>query len=127
MKLINDNFLFNRLLSYDIANEALGVEPFTFVVTIKASDAITIRSIAVQGKRATEADIKIKDGNIIATIRSFVATATFVLSIEAEGARFAETTFNLTCDGDKVFGTDQDIAILASRRGGYFNDAVKIP
>lgn len=103
------------------------IEPFVFIVKIKKSNSITITEISIQGTNASESDLKVDGDYITATIRAFVATSSFLLSISANGTPFSETTFNLTCDGLKVFPEDQKIKIESSNRGGYLNNSVKIP
>jgi len=130
MKIIEKDLIFNNLFFSNYISEEKedgAPEPFSFVITIKKNDRITIRSVSVQGQIATNSDFELKDDNIIFKLKAFVVTLNFLLLIEATGTGGEETTFNLTCDESKVFITDQKIIIENSGRGGYLNKNVAIP
>ena len=124
---LSDTFLVNRLVGESYFLPAGGPDPFDFVVTILINRVITIKGINVNGVIAKAGDIKIKGGNIECNLKAYVSTYTFLLIIDAEGDNLSTTTFNLTCDGKKVFSSDQDIAISTTGRGGYSNPKVPLP
>ena len=124
---LSDAFWVNRTFGRSLFN-LHGANPFTFVITIVINPTITIKSVNVNGVNAKQEDFEIDNGNIICKIEALVSIFTFPLMIEAEGEEVdATTTFNMTCDGKKVFGKDQEITISTSGRGGYNNQEVSLP
>ena len=123
----SNTFFVNKLIGESLVSNVEGPDPFTFICTIEINTSITITSINVNGVIAKESDFKIKDEKIICEIKAFVSTFTFLLIIDAEGDALTTTTFNITCDGSKVFDEDQEIVITNSGRGGYSNPKVPLP
>lgn len=125
-KLLNDDFWINSALGNAVENLE-GVDPFTFVITIDINPNIQIVEIAVNGTTAKKDNFKVADGKITCTLKAIVSTFNFLLNIKAEGEPENETTFNLTCDGEKVFSSDQKIRITATGKGAFFDQAVPLP
>ncbi|MDJ1503531.1 hypothetical protein [Xanthocytophaga agilis] len=134
VKGVSDAFILNtmqfgkRMTGLEIVSlDPSDVEPFSFVITIEIKPNITIKWINVNGVIAEEEDFDKKDEKIICKISAYVSTFTFLLIIDAEGDSGSATTFNMTCDKQKVFEEDQEIKITDTGRGGYSNPKVSLP
>jgi hypothetical protein len=124
---LNADFVANMMAASGLLTGTDGPPPFTFVITIVVIPGITIKSINVNFVLAKQSDFETSGGKISCKVNAFVSTLTFLLKIDAEGESGTSTTFNLTCDGNKVFDKDQDIIISSTGKGGYSNPDVPLP
>ncbi|WEK34520.1 MAG: hypothetical protein P0Y53_18695 [Candidatus Pseudobacter hemicellulosilyticus] len=125
-KMLTDAFWINRTLG-NTMDQIAGVDPFVFVITIEVNPAITIVIVNVNGVRAKQEDFKVEDGKITCTVKAMVSTLDFLLIIEATGEPETETSFNLTCDGQKVFSSDKKIRITGTGKGSFSEQNVPLP
>ncbi len=113
-----------------ITSQSGGGNPYEFIIKIKKLEGLIVQRIDIQNGTIYNDDLSVDptDPTIdLGKTSSIVPGATFLLTIIATGDSFTSTTFNLTCDGKKVFEQDQEIKITGSGRGGYRNLAVPLP
>ena len=106
------------------------VNPFDFVIKIKKLDSLIVSRIDIQNATLFKEDLKDDPADPTTEVgkaSSIVPGGSFLLTIMASGDPFTATTFNMTCDGKKVFDEDQEIKITSSGNGGYRNLAVPLP
>ena len=125
-KRLTDAFWINRTLG-DTVVEIAEVDPFKFVFTFTLNPAITIVTVNVNGVTAKQEDFEVKEDKIVCTVKAMVSTLDFLLIIEATGEPESEISFNLTCDGEKVFSSDKDLRIEGTGKGLFSQQNVPLP